>query len=183
MKVYMPFTFVVNDIEQVVALTSITEIAAKHRPVVSIPDRYTRTSGQAAHLPAERFANVLKKCSALQTLVEQAKTSQLGHDAGFALVWIALQFEGAMNWIQQNMVGWAQTESDQQQILNSNHYAPLSCESMQQRGLCKFTRPDVCLKRKAVGGNLVSPSPIRFAYRSENQQQLLNEILVNLQGD
>lgn len=182
MKPYLPTTFIAHSTEQITALAPIADVALRIKSQSNLLSQTIHINMNRMHLPAERFNHVLKKCSALQTIVEQAKTSQLGHDAGFALVWMVLQFENAMAWIQQNMLGWAQTEADQQQILNSVHYAPLSCQTMQQKGLCKFTRPDACLKIKAATGKTVSPSPIRFAYSSENHEDQLREILTKLQG-
>lgn len=70
--------------------------------------------------------------------------------------------------------GWDDCPSHKKEIdgfLLAN-YAPYTCKTMQEKGVCHFADSETCLLKKFKGGILVEPNPRRFAYGAMNRRNL-----------
>lgn len=71
--------------------------------------------------------------------------------------------------------GWDDCPSHKKEIdgfLLAN-YAPYTCKTMQEKGVCHFADSETCLLKKYQNGTLVEPNPRRFAYGATNRKNLL----------
>jgi len=153
-----------------------TFIKTNTMPVVTIqpaPNQQVhRASPNHSQLPSEKLQLVLSNCDALRSIAEKAKTEVLGSSDGMALLWMAIQFEGGRKWFRKNVTGWDSLPPDVREVDHSvkNGYAPLSCKTMQERGLCSFSDcAEQCLSVREPGR---SRSPMAFAHGAVNQRHI-----------
>lgn len=123
---------------------------------------------------------VLEGCAAFRKIRDKcAKGETVSHDEGFALFHMAMRTSDGLKWFTSSVPGWGKTDSDMKQLEHSlkKNYAPWTCRTMQEKGLCSAGTQ--CFKKKppveTVEGQTVvrddlpvdrwpEPSPVRYAF-------------------
>ena len=122
----------------------------------------------------------IEGCAAFRRIRDKAQSGQiLGHDEGFALWHLAQNVRDGKDWFLRNVPGWGDKIKDIQQLEHSvkKGYAPWTCQTMQNKGVCLSGTK--CFDKKpkvaVVNGHRVErddlpesewpePSPTRYAY-------------------
>jgi hypothetical protein len=129
-------------------------------------------------LKTELLDSVLTNCTAINSIVNKAKSSEVSHDEGFSLLHLALRFQNGREWFRARLPSWDRTAEEQAQIDQSvrKGYAPWGCKRLQEAGICTYSNPEQCLPRRVRGDRVVEPNPIQFAFQ-EKKKSKLNSIL------
>ncbi len=123
---------------------------------------------------------VLEGCAAVGRIRDKcARGEVIGHDEGMGLYHLAMNTPDGVEWFNNNVPGWGQTDKDRKQLEHSLNkgYTPWTCKKFQEKSIC--TPGTQCFKRKPpveiVEGQYVErtdlpedrwpePSPIRYSF-------------------
>lgn len=123
---------------------------------------------------------VLEGCAAFRRIRDKCLKGEVpGHDEGFTLYHLAMHTLDGLEWFEKHVPGWGKTPAEKKQLEYSikKDYAPSTCKTMQNSGLC--VAGTQCFKKKppveTVEGKTVvrddipeskwaEPSPIRYAF-------------------
>jgi hypothetical protein len=130
-------------------------------------------------VPKGKIDKVLKGCAAMGDIIDSEKMT---HNKRLVLGIIAQHTEGGEERLLELIKGkknWSQDETKKNLLyLKEKRYCPMTCDSMQKAGVCvKGIHPtegpakDHCLQPREVNGELIPPSPYRFALKNSKKDE------------
>lgn len=158
------------------------EVTGKEKPVARTRSGRIQTVKSGYDQPIKGYVEpVLQGCAAFNRLWEKTKNGEvLGHREGFSLFHMCMHTVDGKDWFYGgNVPGWAETDAHKRQLEASvdKAYAPHTCRTMQDDGICE--EGTKCFNKKPplvkIKGRLVpdpdvpneedwpDPSPIRYA--------------------
>lgn len=130
--------------------------------------------------PKGKLEKIFKNCSAAKAALDSTAPT---HDQRLMLGILSLHTEGGQEKFLELVKGkpaiWSQDITKKELLyLAEKRYCPLTCKSMQEKGICqKGVHPtegaakDHCLEPREINGELIPPSPYRFALKNSKKDE------------